>query len=277
MAQRKPGPAGRSAPAKTSARGTATTSSASKAATKTAGTRPPQGRPPARKKPGKSIVNQKQTPWGLVAATVAVVLFAAAIVVVVVATHKSSSGGKAIVSKGGQAVDANDPYRHAALPAAMAIKGVTYRVEAEHTHEPGRVTYDASPPIGGDHSQYWANCNGTVYDHQIANENAVHMLEHGAVWITYNPKQISGAKLTALKKYVSGVDRMALSPYAGLKTPISMQAWGYQLFLSSPSDPRIAQFIKALKLNPKTTPENASCVDPYWNASKSHLNHPYEG
>ena len=70
---------------------------------------------------------------------------------------------------------------------------------------------------------------------------------------------------------------MALSPYAGLKTPISLQAWGYQLFVSSPSDPRIAQFIKVLRYNPKTTPENASCSDPYFKPSQSRPGHPFEG
>ena len=104
------------------------------------------------------------------------------------------------------------------------------------------------------------------------------MLEHGAVWITYNPKQISGAKLAALKKYVAGVDRMALSPYAGLKTPISLQAWGYQLFVSSPSDPRIAQFIKALKYNPKTTPENGQLLGPVLQGrARARPGHPFEG
>ncbi len=305
MAQRKAAPAGKSTPGKTSAgkstpakstpgktsagKTSAGKSSAGKsasAARKTApiakkpaakvsttkpGSRPPAGRPPARK-PGKSIVNQKQRPWGLIAATVVIVLFAVAIVVVVVVTSKSGKtggSGKITVSKGGQAVNENDPYRRSALPAAMAIKGVTYRVEGQHTHVPGRVKYDSSPPIGGDHSQLWANCTGNVYTSQLANENAVHMLEHGAVWITYDPKQISGAKLATLKKYVAGVDRMALTPYAGLKTPISLQAWGYQLFLSNPSDPRIAQFIKTLKSNPKTTPENSSCSDPYFKVGKS--------
>ena len=114
----------------------------------------------------------------------------------------------------------------------------------------GIVKYDTSPPIGGNHSQYWANCTGTIYDHQIANENAVHMLEHGAVWITYNPKTATAADITQLKSQVDGVDRMALSPYAGLKTPISLQAWDYQLFVNKATDPRIEQFIDAVAVQP---------------------------
>jgi hypothetical protein len=233
------------------------------------------GRPPARK-PGKSIVNQKQTPWGLIATTAAVVLFAAAIIVVVVVTHKGKSL-PTTVSNGGQSVSTNDPYRQPELPAAKAIPGVTYTVEGDHTHVNGLVKYDSSPPVGGDHSQFWANCTGTVYTHQLANENAVHMLEHGAVWITYNPKTLPASGLATLKSLVEGQDRMALSPYAGLKTPVSLQAWGYQLFVNSATDPRIKQFITTLKYNPKTTPEpGASCSDPYFNASKSTPGHPQD-
>jgi hypothetical protein len=104
------------------------------------------------------------------------------------------------------------------------------------------------------------------------------MLEHGAVWITYNPKTIASGDLAKLKTIVSGVDRMALSPYAGLKTPISLQAWDYQLFVQSASDPRVAKFIDALKYNPLTTPEPAaSCSDPDFNADQSTLGHPFEG
>jgi hypothetical protein len=261
MAQRKSPPAGKSAPRRTP----------NGPGKPPAGVRPP-GRPPAKK--GKSIVNQKQTPWGMIITTAAVVVFAAAVVVAVVMTRGGGSSGSA--SKGGQAVDKNDPYRQPALPAAMAIKGVKYRVEGQHDHTGGLVKYDATPPIGGNHSQYWANCNGNVYTAQIANENAVHMLEHGAVWITYNPKTLPKSELPKLESYVKGQDRTALSPYAGLKTPISLQAWGYQLFVNSASDPRIAQFISTLKYNPKTTPENASCSDPYFKASKSKPGHPQE-
>ncbi|WP_375479654.1 DUF3105 domain-containing protein [uncultured Jatrophihabitans sp.] len=233
------------------------------------------GRQPPRK-PGKSIVNQKQTPWGLVAATVAVVLFAAAIVVVVIATHKSGGDGSATTAtKGGQSVDANDPYRQPELPAAKAIKGVTYRVEGNHTHVDGHIKYDSSPPVGGNHSQYWADCTGTVYPKAIANENAVHMLEHGAVWVTYNAKTLSAAGVAKLKTYVSGQDRMAMSPYPNLKTPISLQSWGYQLFVDSASDPRIPQFISTLRYNSKTTPEpSATCSQPTFKTHPSTYGNP---
>ena len=241
------------------------------------GTSRPASRGPAQKRPArkknKSIVNQKQTPWGLIISTVLVVAFAAAVVGVVIATHKS--GGVTHVSKGGQAVKSSDPYRQPESAAAAKIKGVTYRVEGQHTHVEGNIKYDASPPVGGNHSQYWADCSGTVYSNAIANENAVHMLEHGAVWITYNKDKLSAAQVKTLSKYVSGIDRMAMSPYPNLKTAISLQSWGYQLFVSSPTDPRIAQFIAALKYNQTTTPEyGATCSQPTFKSNPSTYGHP---
>ena len=245
------------------------------ATAKQPGSKGPANKGPAQKRPArkkKSIVNQKQTPWGLIITTVVIVAFAAAVVGVVVATTKS--GGDAKVTKGGQAVAASDPYRQPEAAAAAKITGVTYRVEGQHTHVEGHIKYDSVPPVGGDHSQYWADCTGTVYPKAIANENAVHMLEHGAVWITYNKDKLSAAQVKVLAKNVSGIDRMAMSPYPNLKTAVSLQSWGYQLFVNSPTDPRIAQFIKALKYNPKTTPEQATCSQPTFKNNPSTFGHP---
>jgi hypothetical protein len=256
-----------------SAKDLAKNAAAKKAGPRPAGTsRPPTtrsgpgARPPARK-PGKSIVNQRQTPWTLIAIVAVLVLFAGGIVAYAVTRHKDAS--------------TSNRYRLPEAAAAKAIPGVAYNEEPQHQHVPGTVKYDTSPPTGGNHSQFWANNCGTVYDHQIANENAVHMLEHGAVWITYNPQTATAADIATLKNDVQGVAYLALSPYAGLKTPISLQAWGYQLFVQKASDKRVEEFIAALRQNPKTTPEvGVSCSDQYWTAKaaqESRPGHPFEG
>jgi hypothetical protein len=171
--------------------------------------------------------------------------------------------------------DAGDPYAPPEPAAVKAIEGVVHRLEPDHTHTPGVLTYDSTPPMGGNHSQYWADCTGTVYPKAIANENAVHMLEHGAIWITYNSATLPASGLTALKKLVSGVDRMALSPYPDLESPVSLQAWGYQLFVDNANDPRVQQFISALRYNPKTTPEyGATCSQPAFLQHPSTFGHP---
>ena len=47
--------------------------------------------------------------------------------------------------------------------------------------------YGVNPPAGGDHWSRWLNCG--VYTEPQVNEHAVHALEHGAVWITYDPDE----------------------------------------------------------------------------------------
>ena len=228
-------------------------------------------RPPVKKKPGKSIVNQKQTPWALIATVVVVVVFAAGIIVYAV-VHSSS---KKSANGGCTQMIGNNPTSYLnELQCARDIQGVTFTPQANRNHVQGTIKYDSSPPVGGNHSQYWADCSGTVYAAAIANENAVHMLEHGAVWITYRPG-LAESEVSKLATFVEGQDRMAMSPYPNLKTPISLQSWGYQLFLNSASDPRIQKFITTLRYNPKTTPElGATCSQPTFKQHPSTFGHP---
>jgi hypothetical protein len=129
-----------------------------------------------------------------------------------------------------------------------------------HVVAPQRVAYDHSPPFGGRHDGYWAACNGAVYPTAVRTENMVHSLEHGALWIAYNPDQVSGAALDSLKARVENKPYTMISPYPGLDQPISLQTWGHQLKVGSAGDPRIGQFFTALMLNKYTYPEvGASC------------------
>ncbi len=118
------------------------------------------------------------------------------------------------------------------------------------THVHGAVKYETTPPAYGNHIAEWQRCAGDVYDAQIANENAVHALEHGAVWITYDPAKLSPAQVQTLAStYVTGQDFTLMSPYPNEGSPISLQAWGFQLKLNDPTDPRIKEFITDIRQN----------------------------
>ena len=61
---------------------------------------------------------------------------------------------------------------------------------------------------------------------------------------------------------MTGQQYLLLSPYPGLDQPISLQSWGHQLKLSDVDDPRIDQFVAALRLNQYTFPEpGATCAE----------------
>lgn len=131
---------------------------------------------------------------------------------------------------------------------------------ALHVSSTQRVAYDHTPPLGGPHDATWATCTGVVYPEAIRTENAVHSMEHGAVWITYNPDTVPADQIASLAARVQGQQYMMMSPYPNLDPPISIQSWGHQLQVDSADDERIGQFIAALRLNPNTYPEvGASC------------------
>jgi hypothetical protein len=130
-------------------------------------------------------------------------------------------------------------------------------LKATAQHKTGPLTYPVSPPVGGTHNPVWENCMGNVYDQQIPNENAVHSLEHGAVWITYKPG-LATDQIDALKKKVEGQTYMYMSPYPGLDKNISLQVWGYQLKLDTVDNAKIDAFVKAGRLNASKEP-GAAC------------------
>ncbi len=124
--------------------------------------------------------------------------------------------------------------------------GTTQFPETNHAHVTGVVQYDHVPPAGGPHSAEWLNCG--VYDQPVPAENAVHSLEHGAVWVTYQP-DLANALVAELQReaeanYVGLQRYVIVSPYPGLPAPVVVSAWGAQLRLQQTDDPRLVDFIR---------------------------------
>ena len=193
--------------------------------------------------PPVSNVVAPQRPWGLIAGAVAVLVFAAAVLTYAVLQVNEAEEGR---------VDSVDEI--------AGVQTFDYAAGQEHVTTP--VTYEQSPPVGGPHDGEWADCTGTVYDVQIRQENAVHSLEHGAVWITYDPDVVTGDALQTLRDLASESGRM-VSPNPGQDSPISLQSWNHQLKVDSADDPRIQQFADFLTYNQEFFPEpGASCENP---------------
>jgi len=131
----------------------------------------------------------------------------------------------------------------------------TYEVEAG-VHVTTPVDYPQTPPVGGKHNPVWLNCG--IYDSPVPNENAVHSMEHGAVWVTYvaDLSEADVAKLRTRMPSTYGI----LSPMDDLPAPVVATAWGKQLLLDGADDPRLAQFISAFANSPKAPEAGASCT-----------------
>jgi Protein of unknown function (DUF3105) len=150
-----------------------------------------------------------------------------------------------------------------ASPALTLADTVVAAYPAGQLHSQDAVDYPESPPVGGRHDPMWADCTGTVYAAPIRPENAVHSLEHGAVWVTYDPDLAGRSDVDTLAALVTGRPGLMLSPYPGLGVLVSLQAWDHQLRLDDAADPRVAQFADLLAFNPETTPEpGATCENP---------------
>ncbi|GAA2312686.1 DUF3105 domain-containing protein [Streptomyces kunmingensis] len=135
----------------------------------------------------------------------------------------------------------------------------TWSGKLGRTHVTKKVAYPMNPPVGGDHNPVWMNCNGDVYDKAIPNENAVHALEHGSVWVTYNDKA-ADADVKALTAKVKQTPYSLMSPVQDQKDPVMLSAWGHQRTVKSASDPAVAKFF-ATYVQGKQTPEpGAACT-----------------
>jgi hypothetical protein len=130
----------------------------------------------------------------------------------------------------------------------------TFTVEQGHVETP--VSYAQTPPAGGQHNPVWLNCG--VYDKPVPNENAVHSLEHGAVWVTYRPDLPAG-DVEKLKNEIPDT-YMILSPYPGLPAPVVASAWGKQLRLTGADDPRLEAFVRTYRQGPQTPEPGAACT-----------------
>jgi hypothetical protein len=204
-----------------------------------------------------SVVAKKPKPWGTIIAVVAVLALAGTVFGYAYAQISERNAKEAALAQWTPSEENKDP--------SDKITGVVKQEykQGKHVDATQRVAYDQSPPFGGPHDNVWADCTGTVYDKAVRNENMVHPLEHGAVWITYNPDQVSGEALDKLKARADGQPFTMLSPYPGLDKPVSLQSWGHQLKVDSADDERIDQFIQSLRRNQYTYPEvGASCESP---------------
>ena len=146
-------------------------------------------------------------------------------------------------------------------PTPDALEDVQAYEYGAGKHTPGVddvVEYDESPPVGGEHSPIWLECK--FYDDPIASEKAVHSLEHGAVWITYDPA-LPESEIDALKGRLDE-NYTLLSPFEGQEAPVVATAWNNQLLLDGPDDPRLDDFVTEFRQGPQTPEPGASCEDP---------------
>lgn len=181
----------------------------------------------------------KPFPWGTVIGSV--VLGAALIGLITYAAFNQGSGVRDLVRN----------------PDA-AIEGVAVADgDLKRDHVAGPVKYPQTPPNSGAHNATPQQCD--VYTEPIAPEHAVHSLEHGAVWITYND-DVPADQVEKLAAKVEGDPYGLMSPVPEQKSPINLSAWGRRLSVDNADDSRIDDFIEGYRSGPQTPERGAACI-----------------
>lgn len=139
------------------------------------------------------------------------------------------------------------------------IDGVQEYAVDEYNHvELGQnVDYEQSPPVGGQHWSSWQNCG--VYGAPVTPEFAVHSMEHGAVWITYDP-ELPEEEIQALQNFYNPGDYLVISPYEDdMPAPIVASSWGRQIAAESADDENLSRYVQFYERGSDVPEPGASC------------------
>ncbi len=161
-------------------------------------------------------------------------------------------GGGAVLALGVVlVVISSGPPEPAVEPAGVQTIEVA---SASHVETP--VAYEQTPPVGGNHNPAWQNCG--FYSEPIGTEFGVHSLEHGAVWITYDPG-LEEDQVEELRTLAEENSYVLVSPYEGLASPVVASAWGHQVELEGAGDENLQSFVEAYQQGPQTPEPGAPC------------------
>lgn len=152
-------------------------------------------------------------------------------------------------------VNAERRSQEVAQAAEAPIDGVRAFADLGATHTTEDVAYEQTPPVGGDHHPTWQNCG--FYDAPVVEEHAVHSLEHGAVWLTYDPA-LPAADVGTLRDLADRYPYLLVSPLDGVQGVVA-SAWGLQVQLEGADDERLEPFLVAYLQGPQTPEPGAPC------------------
>jgi len=126
------------------------------------------------------------------------------------------------------------------------VEGVTIVSSARSNQHDSdlKIDFGGLPPMGGPHNPVWQNCG--IYDTPVAGEFAVHSMEHGAVWLTYNP-DIPANQIIELQDIARRDNYVLLNPYPDQSANIVLTVWDRQLSVDDVGDARIEQFIDSYR------------------------------
>ena len=103
-----------------------------------------------------------------------------------------------------------------------------------------------SPPVSGRHDPVPAECG--IHSERVPDENLVHTLEHGAVAVLYNPKEVPLPEIGRIEDIVTGYEDTVMSaPYPGLPDAIVLASWSRKMALDEFDSDAITEYIDTFR------------------------------
>jgi hypothetical protein len=102
------------------------------------------------------------------------------------------------------------------------------------------AAYNSNPPTSGPH--YEQDASWGVYQTELPDEQLIHNLEHGGIWISYNG--IDDKTKTDLEKIAQSDPKIIVEPRSQDDAPIVLASWGRLQKLQVYDEKTILDFIK---------------------------------
>lgn len=153
-------------------------------------------------------------------------------------------------------MDAKNDVLGEAAPVSQPVDGtVDYQIVGRNHINSGTEGsgYISNPPTSGPH---WPSpAKNGVYGDPLADEQAIHNLEHGYVWITYK-KEAGGEVKNKLEEIAKNDDwKVIMSPREANDAKIALVAWGRVLKMDEPDYEKVKDFIRTYRnRGPEKTP-----------------------
>jgi len=127
----------------------------------------------------------------------------------------------------------------ATLPGqAFEIQGQQHIPQGSTDHP----AYNSNPPTSGWHWPQPANWG--AYDTTLPDEQLIHNLEHGGIWISYKPG-LDENTVNQLKDFARRYRKIIVEPRPANDANIALAAWGRLQKLDNYSEAEILKFIEA--------------------------------
>ncbi len=130
--------------------------------------------------------------------------------------------------------------QQANLPGeAFENQGQEHITQGSTEHPP----YNSNPPTSGPHWPQPAQWG--VYTTAQPDEQLIHNLEHGGIWISYKPDKVDQNTINLLNDFATRYQLIVVEPRPANDATISLTAWTRRLNLDQYDERAILEFIES--------------------------------